>query len=468
MAGLVHHVDLVHDRIDRLVAGVLLDGLLDVPLADLAVQEQRGVSVATAIEGRVQRPQAHFGLGHDGLVRIVQLAVEPVQHLLQLDDGAGGRELARADEVLAVRRGVHAVRVLRYRHAAHQRRLRILVELDATLDHRHLGVADGGELAFLHGLLDAGHVEEEARIPLVRHHVGVVLTFFQVVLVGGSQLAVERGGDQVAVAVDARLPLHFHRQRVHAGEECAVLAGVLDVLAVIGQRHAEFLAAEHARGVVDGRVDRVALVGEDAVEALDVRDLGDLVAHHVVQAEAGQTCVDLVVHPAVFAVVDAVLVGGLDVVSVAHGVLQRAIGVGAHDGLGFVGDAPARQVVGHEAGHARQLAAGRDAQDACVTRVAAAPEAIVGVELARLDFGGAGAAYMSVMLGCCACGCASGISRCVLGAVFLASGQRHTADAQGRGGVQEAPSADSGGFFFPMGILGFETHAVLSLRQTVF
>ena len=204
------------------------------------------------------------------------------------------------------------------------------------------------------------------------------------------------------------------------------------------------------------------------MEALDVRDLGDLVAHHVVQAEAGQAGVDLVVHPAVLAVVDAVLVGGLDVVGVAHGVLQRAIGVGAHDGLGFVGEAPARQVVGHEAGHARQLTARRDAQDACVTRVAAAPETIVGVELARLDFGGAGAAYMSVMLGRCACGCASGISRCVLGAVFLASGQRHTADAQGRCSVQEAPSADAGGFFFPMGVLGFEAHAVLSLRQTVF
>ena len=154
-------------------------------------------------------------------------------------------------------------------------------------------------------------------------------------------------------------------------------------------------------------------------------------------------------------------------VGVAHGVLQRAIRIGAHDGLGFVGEAPARQVVGHEAGHARQLAARRDAQDACVTRVAAAPEAVVGVELTRLDFGGAGTAHMSVMLGCCASGGASGTSRCVLGAVFLASGQRHTADAQGRGGVQEAPSADSGGFFFPMGILGFETHAVLSLRQTV-
>jgi hypothetical protein len=60
----------------------------------------------------VQRAQAHFDFGHDGVVELFQLAVEPVEHLGQLDHGAGGRELAGADEVLAVGAGVHAVRVL--------------------------------------------------------------------------------------------------------------------------------------------------------------------------------------------------------------------------------------------------------------------------------------------------------------------------------------------------------------------
>ena len=57
MAGLVVHVDAVHHVFGVLVALVEGDGLLHVPLDDLAVQEQRGVGVAAAVEGGVQGPR---------------------------------------------------------------------------------------------------------------------------------------------------------------------------------------------------------------------------------------------------------------------------------------------------------------------------------------------------------------------------------------------------------------------------
>jgi hypothetical protein len=106
----------------------------------------------------------------------------------------------------------------------------------------------------------------------------------------------------------------------------AVLLRRVHVAAIVGQRDVELGAAEHTGGVVDRRVDRVALVREDAVEALDVGQLGDLVADEVVEADAGEAAVDLVVDPGVAAVVVAVLVRGVGVVGVADGVAQAAVG----------------------------------------------------------------------------------------------------------------------------------------------
>jgi hypothetical protein len=60
---------------------VELDRRVDVPLDHLAVEEQRGVGVAAAVEGGVQRAEADLDFGDDGLVELGQLAVEPVQHL---------------------------------------------------------------------------------------------------------------------------------------------------------------------------------------------------------------------------------------------------------------------------------------------------------------------------------------------------------------------------------------------------
>jgi hypothetical protein len=238
---------------------------------------------------------------------------------------------------------------------------------------------------------------------------------------------------EVAVAVDQHLPAHLHRLGIHAGEQRAVLAAVL--AAGIGQWRGELAAAEDAGRVVDLRVYRVALVREDAVEALHVGQLGDLVADEVVEPDARDAAVDLVVDPGVAAVVVAVLVGGVRVVGVAHRVAQRAIGLGAHDLLGLVGDAPADQRVRHEAGDAQQLAARGQAQHAHVAGVAAAPEAVVGVELAGLQMGAVG--FATGRSGSCATG-----GGCRGGAVGLLVGAGHGAEGQAghRCAVDEPPT----------------------------
>ena len=72
------------------------------------------------------------------------------------------------------------------------------------------------------------------------------------------------------------LPSTLHCQRtsmVSAStqvEQAVVLGRIVEVAAVVGLRDVELVAAEHAGGVVDRLIDRVALVREDAVEALDV------------------------------------------------------------------------------------------------------------------------------------------------------------------------------------------------------
>ena len=440
VARLVLHVQAVDHVLGGLVAGVELDRGVHVPFHDLAVQEQRGVGVATAVKGGVQRAQADLDLGHDGVVQLLDLAVEPFQHLGQLDHRGGGRELAGADEVLLVRAGVDAVRVLGHRHVGGQRGRRVLVGFVCAVHHGHLGAAEGLELAGLHRRFDAGDVEEDAGIALGGHHVLVLRAHLGVVLVRRGQLAVVGRGHQVAVAVDQHLPAHFHGFGIDAAEQRTVFGRVLG--AGVGQRNAELAAAEHARGVVDGGVHRVALVGEDAVEALHVGQLRDLVADEIVQTDARDAAVDLVVDPGVAAVVVAVLVRGVRVVGVAHGVAQRAIGLGAHDRLGLVGDAPAHQGVGHEAGDAKQFATRGHAEHAHVAGVATAPQTVVGVELAGLEVRGVGAAVFGI--GGRGRRCSGGVGGT---GFFFGAGRGAHRQSRQCGGVQETSATPCGGVF---------------------
>ena len=337
----------------------------------------------------MQRAQADLRLGNDRGIEFFELAVEPVQHLGQFQHRAGGRELAGAYEVLAVRAGVHAVRILGHRNVRGERGLGVLVGLACAIHHRHLGFANGLELAFLDGRFDAGNVEKQAGVAFGGHHVLVAGTHLDVVLIGGGELAVIRGGNQVAVAVNQHLPANFHGLGIDAAEHRAVLAGVLSPC--VGQRDGKLATAEDAGGVVDGRIHRVALVRENAMKALHIGQLGDLVTDEIVETDARNAGVDLVIDPGVAAIVVAVLVGGVCMVRVGNVVAQVTVGLGAHDRLGFVGDAPTDQGVGDEAGNAQQLTARWHAQHAHVARVAAAPDAVIGIKFTGLEVNVGGA-----------------------------------------------------------------------------
>jgi len=389
----------------------------------------------------VQRTQAHLHLGDDGVVDLLHLAVKPIQHLGQFDGGDGGGELARADEVLLVGAGIHAVRVLGNRHIGCQRGLGVLVGFACAIHHGNLRSANGLELASLNSFFDAGDVEEQAGVAFGRHHVFIMRAHFRVVLVGGSELAVIRRGDQVAVAVNHHLPTHFHRLRVHAREQRTVLGGIFD--SSVRQGNRELTTAKHAGGVVDGRVHRVALVRENAVKTLHIGQLGNLVANEVVQTDTGDTGVDLVVDPGVAAVVVAVLIGGVRVVGVAHGIAQGTIGLGAHDLLGFVGNPPADQRVRHETGDTQDFATGRQAQHAHVAGVAAAPESVVGVEFTGLevDAGAAVSCSSRCRSGCWRGGCC-GWGRCRL----VVAGCDSCGQSSQSGGVDKPSTAHADGF----------------------
>ena len=352
VAGLVMHVQAVNDVFSRFIAIVISDGFFHVPLDHLAVQEQRRVGVATAIKGGVQWAQADFHFSNDRIVNVLQLAIEPVQHFAQLDGGGGGRELACANEVLAIGRGVYTMGVFRYGHVASQGGQRILVRCLGAVHHRHFGRAIGGELAGLHGFFNAGDVEEQASIALCRHHVFVVHAHFHVVLVGCSQLAVVGGGGQVAVAVDQYLPAHFHGFGIHTREQRTVFFRGVGIGAIVGQGHGELGTAKNSGGVVDGGIDRIGLVGENSVETLDVRQRRDLVANKIIQANTGNAAVELVVHPCVTAIVVAVLVRSVQVVRVGHVVQRAALGIAPHHIQGFIGNPPANQRIGTEARNA--------------------------------------------------------------------------------------------------------------------
>ncbi|KGD34394.1 hypothetical protein DO70_6348 [Burkholderia pseudomallei] len=386
VARLVVHVDPVDDDFRRLLALVRLDRFLEAPLDDLAVEKERRVRVALAVEAGMQRPEADLRLRDHRVARLLELAREPLEHQLVRDQRRGGRELARARVVLAVGRRVHAVRVLRHAHVAGEGRLRIGVRRARAVDDGHGRVAHLEELAVLHRFLDARDVEEHARVALGRHHFLVMHAVLGVVLVRARELAVIRRRDEIHVAVDLHLPARLHRLRVDAGEQAVVLLRVVQVAAVVRVRNVELVAAEHARRVVDRLVERIALVGEDAVKALHVRQRRDRVALHRVEAHARDARIDLVVHEDVLAVVRAVRIGHVHVVRVAREVFELAVGLGADDLARFVRDAPAGHAVDVVDGNAPDLAPGRQAVHADVARMAAARERVVRIELARMHF----------------------------------------------------------------------------------
>ena len=108
VAGLIMHVELLNNRVDFL-AFVGLNRFVDIPFHHLAVDKQRGVGIAAAVECGVQRPQAQLRLGHHHIARL-DFAGKQIIQLVHIEHGDGGRQFAVEHDVVAVGRGVAAVR----------------------------------------------------------------------------------------------------------------------------------------------------------------------------------------------------------------------------------------------------------------------------------------------------------------------------------------------------------------------
>ena len=378
MPGLVVHIELLQDGIDLLaLVGAL--GLVDVPLADLAVDEQRGVGIAAAIERSVQRAQAELGLG-DHHVALLELSGKKVVELAHVDHRHRGRELAVEDDVDAVGRRVAAVRRIGHGDVA-----RVFGAV-AAVDHRH--AVHLLEVALLDRFLDQLEIEDHGPVLLVGGHVGDVQPLFRVVAGGERVLALVVGVAVVQVAVHQHLPGDFHGLAIDGGEDGPEVAfRVIHLRAVVGQRHDVLAVGEDVTGL------GVALRTQ-AVDAVGVGNLDDLVALHHVAAHARDAGVGLVVDEDVAPVIRAVGKRHVRVVRVAIGqhaaeaLGELARGRGhalGHDLATFVGEAPAGGAVDVKDRNAHELAHRRHAQDADLAGLAARVEGIVVVELAGLD-----------------------------------------------------------------------------------
>ena len=89
VAGLIVHIQLLDDRVDLFALEGPL-GEIDVPFADLAVEEQRRIGVALAVVGGVQRSEAELGLGDHDVARL-DLVVEQLIEQPHVDHRAGRR-----------------------------------------------------------------------------------------------------------------------------------------------------------------------------------------------------------------------------------------------------------------------------------------------------------------------------------------------------------------------------------------
>src|SRR5690554_1640750 len=365
VARLVVNIQLLADVV-HLFAIVVLDGIGNVPLTYLAVDKQRGVGVATTVKGGVQGPEAELGFCHNSIPQL-DLVIEQVVQLVDLDDRGGRRQLAVGDEVLAIRRGVQTVRVLRYRDVTGN------VGLAAAVYNRNLGVTDGLEVTGLDGGFNALDVEHNDPVAVVTHGAGQVVGFLGVVAGRGCVLTGVVGINVIQVAVYDDLPGYFHGVRVDRVEHgVAVFQAVF--AAVVRLRNDKLGVAEYILGARH-------LLQTQTVNGLDVRNVGDLVRLHDVQTDTGYTGVGLVVDEQVLAIITAVFHGDVRVVAVTVQVLL----VAAQDLFTLVGDTPAGSRIHVEYRNPHQFAHGRHAQNTYFTLVTTAPETVVFVQFAGLD-----------------------------------------------------------------------------------
>ena len=125
-------------------------------------------------------------------------------------------------------------------------------------------------------------------------------------------------------------------------------------------------------------------------------------------------------------------------VGVRYRVTQAAVGLGAHDLLGFIRDAPAHQRVWREARDAVNFTTRGQAQNAHVAGMSTTPQTIVGVEFA----------WFKVHIGTGLCSWCGGGGRCSGRGGCRLVVARCNAYRQTRYGrsIDEAASAHAGGF----------------------
>ena len=364
VARLIMHIQLLADVV-HVLAVVVPDGIGNVPLAHLAVDKQSGVGVTPTVVCGVQGPKTQLWLTHHGITGLNR-SVEQVIQLLDRNNGDRWRQLAIGNKVLAVRGGIQAMRVLGNRDVAGQ------VRACTTVHHRHLGVAQGLVVTVPDCLLDALDVEHDGPIPIVAHGAGQIQCLLRVVAGGTGVFAGVVGIGVVQVAIHNHLEGHFHGFRVHRVEhgEAAFKAGVA---AIVRMGDDILGVTEHVLGLGN-------LLKTQAVNGLNIRNGGDLVALHDVQADPGYTSVGLVVNEQVFAVITTIRHGNVGVMGIA---VQVGIVMAQHV-LAFIADPPTGGRIHIEHGDAHQFPHGRYTQNPYFTGVTTTPEPVVFVELAGM------------------------------------------------------------------------------------
>ena len=377
VAGLVLNVDLLDDRID-LLALERPDRFIDVPLGHLAVEEQGRERVALSVEGRVKRAKAQFRLGDDASARL-DLVGEDIRQFGDIDYRNRRRQLAVDDDVAAVRRRVAAVRAVGNRDIAGV--LRPLV----AVDDRRIAF-ECLEVAVLDRLFDGLDVENHGPVLFAGGHFRQRHPLFTVVAGGNRIISLVIGVAVIQVAVDHHLPGDLHGIAVDGAENRFVLFGLVQDAAVVGHRNAVFAVSED---IPRARI----FLRPQTVNVGRVRDLDDLIRLHDVAANAGDAGIGLVVDKQVTPVVGTFGEGHVGVVGVAVEInsaaaFQKLFGGGqqtlGQDLAAFVGIAPSGGAAPVEHRDAHQFAHGRNAQNANLASLPAAPEAVVFVQIARL------------------------------------------------------------------------------------
>ena len=282
-------VELLDDGVHFLaLVGALGD--FDVPFYHLAVEKQRGVGVAFAVIGRVERPEADLGLSHDGVPGF-DLVCEQVIKLADIEHCRRRRQLAVGDDVNAIGCGIDAMGAVGDGDVARECRPGAAIEDRNAADRLELPIPDR--------FFDALEVENDDPVLLLGHHLRQRNAFLGVVAGREGVFALVVGIDIVEVAIDHDLPGDLHGVAIDRREDRTVGFGIVHGPPVIGDRDAILTIGEHV-------ASPWIFLHPQAVDRVLVGELDDLVALHHVQPDAADARVQLVVSEQVPPVICAV------------------------------------------------------------------------------------------------------------------------------------------------------------------